>query len=290
MHWVISMSKKMDINDFRAIRWALEPSDFAISDGIDHPPTDLIDEKVWQAIMNLPDDVAISTTSHQGDKIAYLYELWCSWIRMMPPEEILRGGMLDANNDLSASIFNLMHGFYKQAIASLRSFAELMLYSSYCFATTDTEMWSSWNNGDEFKFGVIAKKFAQLPDVRMLDEEAFALTEASIFPKRGQRRDSSSWAADLYRRLCKFAHADGRNTNANLWNSNGPVYSADGMMVSYLSYLETYALICVIMKLINPQLALDDTVNILFEQSSILQYTQKPFSDLCWHYVNKLLK
>jgi hypothetical protein len=62
---------KLDANDFRAARYVLEPDDFALSDGPDRPPTDLIDETAWRGIMDLPSDVAIRTTSYQGTRAAY---------------------------------------------------------------------------------------------------------------------------------------------------------------------------------------------------------------------------
>jgi hypothetical protein len=53
------MAKKLDPSDFRAARWTLEPHEFAISEGMDAPPSDLIDQETWDGITHLPDDVAI---------------------------------------------------------------------------------------------------------------------------------------------------------------------------------------------------------------------------------------
>jgi hypothetical protein len=116
------MTRPLDLEDFRAIRKVLEPTDFALgSEDPDPPPTDLIPIAVWDGIMTLPGDVAIRTTSYQGDRIALLYELWSDWIRVMPHRGFLSVCMLDAADDFAAALFNLLHGFYKQAIAALRN-------------------------------------------------------------------------------------------------------------------------------------------------------------------------
>jgi len=58
------MVKELPLTDFRAVRRVLEPSDFAlVDDGPEPPPSDLVSENAWHSIMDLPDDVAIRTTS-----------------------------------------------------------------------------------------------------------------------------------------------------------------------------------------------------------------------------------
>lgn len=61
------MTKELSQSDFRAVRIVLEPEDFALgADEPDPPPSDLIAEKTWHGIMDLPDDVAIRTSDHNG--------------------------------------------------------------------------------------------------------------------------------------------------------------------------------------------------------------------------------
>ena len=65
------MTKDMPLDDFRAVRRILEPSDFALcGDEPDPPPTDQIDSETWASIMNLPDDVAIRTSGRFPARIA----------------------------------------------------------------------------------------------------------------------------------------------------------------------------------------------------------------------------
>jgi hypothetical protein len=113
----------MPLSDFRARRYVLEPDDFALSDdGLESPPSDLIPEHDWRGIMDLPGDVAIRTTSHQGRRIASLHKLIGAWTEAFPPSPgIISHGMLDTFDAFQAFLFNMVHGFYKEAIAGLRN-------------------------------------------------------------------------------------------------------------------------------------------------------------------------
>lgn len=53
-----SMTKKLSTSDFRAVRHTLEPHEFAISEGEDIQPTDLVDEETWAGMMHLPEAAA----------------------------------------------------------------------------------------------------------------------------------------------------------------------------------------------------------------------------------------
>ena len=75
----------MPLSDFRAIRYVMESDDFALSDdGPAPPPSDLIPEDDWHGIMDVPGDVAISTTNHQGKRIAALHKLTEAWTGGIP--------------------------------------------------------------------------------------------------------------------------------------------------------------------------------------------------------------
>jgi hypothetical protein len=58
------MSKKLPLSDFRAARSKLEPDEFAFSDGQDVPPSDLVDEEVWDGMPR--EIVKLSSEHHAG--------------------------------------------------------------------------------------------------------------------------------------------------------------------------------------------------------------------------------
>ena len=127
------MVHKLDGNDFRAARYVLDPNDFGLSHGEPDPsPTDLIDEAAWREIMDGPDNVAIRTTSHQGSHVAFLHRLVSDWSIAYPREYgIVTEAMLDAGDNYQAATFNLVHGFYKESISSLRSAIETLTHRNY---------------------------------------------------------------------------------------------------------------------------------------------------------------
>src|SRR5262245_22722317 len=79
-HLGLKMARKLPLSDFRSVRHKLESHEFAISEGQDIEPTDLVDEDTWTSITHLPDDVAIRTSDHNGVRFALLHSLWSDWI------------------------------------------------------------------------------------------------------------------------------------------------------------------------------------------------------------------
>ena len=102
------MTKKLSISDFRAVRHRLEPHEFAISEGQDAEPTDLIEDEIWAGIMHLPEDVSIRISDHNGTRLKLLYSLWSDWITATgnpdEPDELFNC-MLDAADAFRAPIF-----------------------------------------------------------------------------------------------------------------------------------------------------------------------------------------
>src|SRR5580704_17850282 len=52
------------------------PHEFAISEGQDVPPSDLVDPDIWHGIMHLPEDVSIRISDHNGLRLRLMYQLW----------------------------------------------------------------------------------------------------------------------------------------------------------------------------------------------------------------------
>jgi hypothetical protein len=276
------MVRKLLAADFRARRMVLEPNDFALTDGEPDPvPTDLVDRTVWHGIMDIADDVAIRTTSHQGGRIRLLYELWGAWLEVMPTECIVACAMLDCADDFTASIFSLLHGFYGQAVGTLRSALETMVFACLCQLTDDQQGWWAWEAGkEEINFSQTRHKLRQTSAVQALEGQAGAATGRMIFADKN-RPDPGGWATSLHSHLSKFVHARGNLSNARIWRSNGPVYSAKGMRIGYHSYLETFVLLLLLAKLAHPSLAMPREADILFAYDSRRRYLRRLDMKLC---------
>ena len=247
------MVRKLNAKDFRARRYVLEPHDFALGGEEPEPaPTDLIEKEAWHGIMTLPCDVSIRTTSHQGARVSLLHELLSDWIAVFPEGGIIGEAMLDSADAFQAATFNLVHGFYKEAISALRNALEAMTLATKCELSGDLTGWKAWQAEEEIKYKQVCDKIPGLPPFRQLECSARKVATTSLFAgdDGGGRR---AWATNLFNRLSHFSHACGDSSNAHLWQSNGPIYSAEGMKVSYYLYLETHAVCLLLAKACVPK-------------------------------------
>lgn len=283
------MVRKLDPDDFRAHRKILEPNDFALgSDEPDPPPTDLVDAETWDGMMTLPDDVAIRTTNHQGKRIALLHELWGDWVEVMPSDGILSEATFDVADDFSASLFNLTHGFYKQAIASLRNALEVMVVACDCELGNATGRWKNWQEGKGDGFKEAREKLSNRPAIVPHEKRIIEKVGASLvteLSKSPQGEACKSWSQNLYGRLSNFSHSSGNSSNSFLWESNGPIYSAEGMRTSYRAYLETYAVIVLLVSMTKLDFNVPKSSSILFKDESYTHYLEGSFVGVCKEYV-----
>jgi hypothetical protein len=239
--------------------------------------------------MTLPGDVAVRTTSYQGSRVALLYEVWSGWVAALPEDGIVASAMLDCADDFAAAIFNLVHGFYKQSVVSLRSALEIVVLASYCELARDAAMWGDWRRGKEFRFGRVCRALAELPAVRGMEEPARQASGSSLFLNPADP-ESSSWTRSLYSRLCRFVHATEASANATVWGSNGPVYSADGMRMGYRSFLETSAQLLILATIAIPDFELPAETAVLYQAESLPRYLPVAFRPLCAHYAAQLFR
>ena len=276
------MVRKLAAADFRARRMVLEPTDFALTDGKpEPPPTDLVDREVWHGIMDIADDVVIRTTSYQGSHVGVLYELWGAWVNAMPEGCIVGYAMLECSDDFAACMFSLLHGFYKQAVGTLRSALEIMIFACLCELTDDSRSWKEWEAGnEEIDFRLCRHRLRATIAMKLLEERAEGATNRTLLADRNGA-DPGGWATSLHRHLSNFIHARGTFSNGTMWMSNGPVYSAVGMRTAYQSYLETYALLLLLAKVAYPSLVIPDRADILFSYHSRRRYLRLPYRKLC---------
>src|SRR5580692_8012910 len=118
---MVSMAKRATFTDFRTTRVLLPDEAFALVGGKRPGPTDLVSKDVWNGIMHLPDDVALTTSNHHGSQLAALHSLWGDWLDAhgCDYEEELFGAMLDATDCFQSSTFDALHGYYRSATSNL---------------------------------------------------------------------------------------------------------------------------------------------------------------------------
>ena len=214
-------------------------------------------------------------------------ELWSTWIEVFPGGGIVVEAMMDCADSFQAAVFNIVHGFYKEAISGLRNGLETMTLASYCKLSGDDKKWEAWQAGEEVKYKQLCDKLPTLPPFQHLEIQARQAATTSLFAGNdGGGRNA--WARSLYKRLSRFSHAHSNSSNCHLWQSNGPIYSAEGMKVSYDFFLETHAICLLLAKASEPKLNLTPATRLVMKPNSTRQYLASPFGKVCGFYVKML--
>jgi hypothetical protein len=233
------MTRELPLTDFRAVRRILEPEDFAFGED-EGPSTDLVDEETWVELTDLPDTAAITTSNHHGKYLRLLNGLWGDWIKAVGPpydQDALFSSMLDASEGFQAVTFNMLFGYYRSALASLRLVLEAILVGTYGNIEPGGERYLQWKNGRK--------------------ELTFTPARKALFKLVGSR--PAGWLlgpdrliATAYKDLCRFAHSNPGASDGDFWEGNGPVYNSRAFVLVLKSALQVYA-ICYILVSIGRQ-------------------------------------
>jgi len=248
------MTVKLSLSDFRAVRHKLEPNEFAISEGADIAPTDLIDQETWSGITHLPDDVAIRTSDHNGLRFTLLHSLWGDWITATgdpeKPDELFNC-MLDAGDALQCTNFLLLHGYYRAAMAELRVALELVMIGAYGNLKPDDSDYVVWKgSGSELGFTRFRKR---MHGMLRSDQCKWLVADDEFVDK-------------TFRELCSFTHSRPNSSDGALWRSNGPVYAHEAMMLTFFTILSVYSICYLLVRIARPGFALPEDSRILFEE------------------------
>ena len=238
-------------DDFRSNRRKLPPEAFAIAPEREPDPSDLIDPSTWSAISTLPDDVSLRTSDHHGTTVRQAYDLWGHWTGLVldvqslatdPREDALALACLNVTDELQASIYAALTGFYRQAIAGLRSALEGMMVGVYFRAFPDQEQFTLWADGHRG-----GRLWWRRMREKLVRADPYVLFEgpSEEIPLLGD----SGWINFLYDRLSGFSHGrplytdeDGNQvptSNVGLWGgSNGPVYESSSVRLWSVYYFD----------------------------------------------------
>jgi hypothetical protein len=226
--------------DFRSSRRMLPPEAFAMAPDTEPDPSDLIAEDTWDSLIHLPDDVSLRTSNHHGTLLKRADDVWSWWVSLSldlqslaahPDDDSLCLGWLTASDELQASTYAMMTGFYRQAIAGLRSALEAALMGVYFRQFPDPKKFERWADGHEdgkVWFGKAREALGKSEPFSLFNDPHAELT--SLMQKGG-------WVDFQYATLSGFSH--GRpfyvnrfgdkvpSMNVELWNgSNGPIYES----------------------------------------------------------------
>lgn len=234
------MVERWQVTDWRSRRRLLDPEIFL--NGSNPPPTDLVDQQVWDHLFHLADHVSITTSNHHGTLLKLLSLLERGWVHAIGyPQTFLDVAMVDVMDDFNASMFLLVHGFYRQSISALRSVIEAVIVGAYLELVGDKSRFDAWRGGQEIGFGTAADLLRKLPRIASFEERLRSAARNDLFSQRS-RTSAGGWARRAYARLCEYTHSRPGRTNSDLWRSNGPIYVTKNVLLVADMYAETYAL------------------------------------------------
>src|ERR1700688_1383520 len=251
--------------DFRSRRYVLEPDEWGLpSEEPEGPPTDLVAETIWKHIISLTDETAIFTTSHFGRTLAALSELSTDWIMNvvdMDRAPFVFPAMLDAASDLDASTFNLISGYYRQAIAALRGALEIVMLATVCRLYTDHPVSArAWGVTPHTKFANWGKKYRQ-DNFGWLRRQLEAWAEGAPVPYRAPTAyDLADEAQKLFTVLSLHVHVRVRRkkrvmvtVSSEQWGgSTGPIFHMSSFRRCVRLQLRTYLVLYRLIKLARP--------------------------------------
>jgi hypothetical protein len=217
--------------DFRRKRCKLKSNDFAISEGPEASPTDLIDKETWRSMTALPDDVSLRTSDHYGTILRTSWGFWSEWIALVGAlQEVavdspIAEGALDSADHLQASVFSALCGYYRLSFTSLRAVVEKMTAALSLELGRAPLTFAEYSAGREFGFGPAADTLLKHAHVANLEAHLQTIAADDLFRPRRQK-DDGGLARRLFGRLSKFAHAGPLHTDSSMWQSNGPIFVA----------------------------------------------------------------
>jgi hypothetical protein len=262
--------KPLDRSDFRAFRLTLEPDDFAIGpEDADPPPSDLIDRDTWQSMMSLPDDVSIRTSNEYGKSLKTLWFYWAEWNCLCGalqdgcgpsnPSPVAYVAS-DAADELQASIFCAVTGYYRVAFSCLRNAIEQMTIALQLELSGDLALFQNWLSGqEELGLGWAADLLPRETRVSALENWWRINVSDDLFSQKKKYRPGGGFVRRLFSELSEFTHGGPGFTDADMRQSNGPIFVKE----AYERWLDTFRQVYTV-GILEAQIARPGTRNLAF--------------------------
>jgi hypothetical protein len=196
------------------------------------------------------------------------------------------------NDELQASIYNALVGFYRLAFSSLRNVLEQMSVGLQLELACDQTKFLKWMNGNyELRFGWAADNLVGHSSVARLETYLINTLGDNLFRQK-TREDREGFARRLFKELSEFTHGGPAFTSADLWQgSNGPIFVAKAFEKWVVTFAKTYALGVLEAKLAQPcvnRLGFGSQLSIkkLFRQVASMTPTQEDGSAILRKTIN----
>jgi hypothetical protein len=158
--------------------------------------------------------------------------------------------MLDAADCFQCATYNLLHGYYRSALADLRSALELVTIGAYGNLKPDDPGYMRWKAGNaDLAFPSCRKRLHNVVSARPF----------VWFVK------ADAWPEQLYYDLCRYTHSRPDASDGALWESNGPVYNGFAIGLTFRMSLCVYAACYLLAKIGRTSLIVPSDSMIVFE-------------------------
>jgi hypothetical protein len=166
------------------------------------------------------------------------------------PDEIFNC-LLEAGDCFQGATFNFLHGFYRTALAELRTALELVMIGTFGTLYPTHKGYLQWKGGKSETFGftrcrkrLLGNLTKQQAKWMFQDNELIAVT---------------------FQKLSNYTPARPDADYGVLWESNGPVYNNEAIRLTFFSTLSVHALCYLLIRLARPDFVMPEGSDILFE-------------------------
>ncbi len=268
------MPKFLPKSDFRSRRRVLLKSDFAVANGPERLPSDKIETEVWQNIVTLPDDVAIRTSNHHGKTLKQLENLNTAWLfsmRMPPHRERMSPVMLDVHDEMKASLYNCLVGYYRFSAGGMRNVLELSAIGCWAQVCGKKQEFRGWRKGKiELSIGKACDGL--ISGASSLESHLKSTVSDTLFAQKDSQAKGIAAQGGYVRRIFSgisdYAHSRPKHTDGDLWESNGPIYVKSAFNHIAWIHFETFAIAYVLALLARPKMRISPVIRELFADSN----------------------
>jgi hypothetical protein len=170
-------------------------------------------------------------------------------------ESPLCAAACDVGDEFQASISNALVGFYRVAFSCLRNALENMSIGLELELSSDSVRFNSWQSGDiELNLGWAADVLPSHSVVFSIENHCKKVCADNFFRQRSPT-DNGGVVRRLFKKLSKFTHGTPGFSDAEMRNSNGPIFVPESFQSWRSLFSTTYALVPFEAKLGRPKLA-----------------------------------
>jgi len=255
-------------DDFRSARLTVPARHFAHVQAF-RVSLDPVDLETWTELQAVPDDVCLQTTEYHGSALKIQRELHGVWINGIgfalngsPMEDAFHQAAFEVEAEWQASTFACLHGFYRQAIETLRAALERTVIGLRYQDDPSNLQFKDWLAGKEaFPFQPICDQLVkENRTVQALNEHLMKSGCARFVWRKQMNMTPEEWIGRLYAELCHYSHCRPNHASGDLWKGPGPVYDPEAFSLTDRLYRETSTVCWITAKIARPSLALPETL------------------------------